>query len=61
MRRTLKKFMLLPKSAPNDIMDKLCNYSTNRIYGILEDWNKTLCRRDIYVYEEGFAKIEMLK
>lgn len=62
MRITLKKFLLVPRSTPNNIIDKLCNYSTGRIYGILDNWNNTLSKRDIfYVPEDEFAKITYVK
>lgn len=48
MRSTLKKFLLIPKSSPNEIIDKMCGYSVGRIYGILEDWNKKLIQREVY-------------
>ena len=38
MRKTLKKFMLLPRSCPNEIIDSMTNYSTAFINELINHW-----------------------
>lgn len=45
MRVTLKKFLLLPKSAPNQIVDIMVNYGKIKTKSLVEDWEKIAMKR----------------
>ena len=40
MRRSLKKFMLLPKGSPKLIVDTMTNYSCAAIKDLLKHWEE---------------------
>lgn len=45
MRLTLKKFLLIPKSAPNLIVEMMVNYGKIKVKKVVEEWEKIAMER----------------